>query len=221
MRLARWRRLPPKLSSELAYWRRRREHQGDLEDGAEHYAYYFLEHWGLPAEFFAGKRMLDVGCGPRGSLEWATQAAERVGLDPLADEYRKLHRRRHAMDYVAGDAERMPFADGQFDVISSINSLDHVDDLDAALSEIARVAAPGGTLLLLSDLGHEPTPMEPQTFGWEIVERLGADWQLQQRRDFERPSDNMYDNLRGGPPAFDHGDPLPRPGILSARVTRR
>ena len=29
----------------------------------------------------------DIGCGPRGSLEWATMAAERVGLDPPVNKY--------------------------------------------------------------------------------------------------------------------------------------
>ncbi len=76
--------------------------------------------FGLPLELYDGKRVLDLGCGPRGSLEWAERAAERVGLDPLADEYQRLHSREHAMTYVAAPAEAIPFPDSHFDVVSTI-----------------------------------------------------------------------------------------------------
>nr|AYC79421.1 class I SAM-dependent methyltransferase [uncultured bacterium] len=168
---------------------------------------------------FSGARMLDIGCGPRGSLEWATQARERVGLDPLAGEYQKLHERTHAMRYVTGNVERIPFDDGHFDVVSTINSLDHVDDVQVAVGEITRVTREGGMLLLFCDVGHEPTPTEPQAFGWEILDRFADGWTVVDRRDFERPSDNMTDNLTHGEP-FDHGDSRPRPGIVTARLQR-
>jgi 2-polyprenyl-3-methyl-5-hydroxy-6-metoxy-1,4-benzoquinol methylase len=71
---------------ELRYWRQR----ATTLTNNEHYAYFFTEHFGIDREFYAGKRILDIGCGPRGSLEWADEAAERVGADPLADEYLKL-----------------------------------------------------------------------------------------------------------------------------------
>jgi hypothetical protein len=41
-------------------------------------------------DFFKGKKFLDIGCGPRGSLEWASQATTRVCADPLAVQYGKL-----------------------------------------------------------------------------------------------------------------------------------
>lgn len=208
-----------KAESEFAFWRARRAAGGDLEAGAPLYRWYFIDHVGLPSDFYSGKRMLDIGCGPRGSLEWAVDAAERVGLDPLADRYRELQARDHDMAYVNGGAEAIPFPSARFDVISSINSLDHVDDVTQAIAEIARVGVPGATLLLLTDVNHLPTPTEPQTFGWEILDLLAGDWELVERRDFERPSGNMYDNLRAGTP-YDHsrGD---RPGVLSARFSRK
>lgn len=78
----------------------------------------------------AGKRFLGVGCGPRGSLEWAEHAAERIGLEPLADEYVRLHERRQAMTYVQRVCERIPFG----------------DDLDATLvaTVLTRRLIPGG-----------------------------------------------------------------------------
>ncbi len=220
-RVRRWLRpRDEKLAAELEWWQERRAVSGELERGVPYYRWMFTDHFGLPLEFYDGKCLLDVGCGPRGSLEWADGAAERVGIDPLAWRYRLLRSRRHAMRYVRAGAERIPFPDGHFDVVSTINSLDHVDDVDAALREIARVAASGATLLLLVDVGHDPTPTEPHRFTWDFPERLAADGELVERRDFERPSDNLYDNLQAGR-AFDHADPAPRPGVLSARFVRR
>ncbi|MDQ3933908.1 MAG: class I SAM-dependent methyltransferase [Actinomycetota bacterium] len=209
-----------KLAAELEWWQERRAAGGELEQGVPYYRWMFTDHFDLPLGFYRGKRLLDVGCGPRGSLEWADEAEERVGVDPLAWRYRLLHSRRQAMRYVRARAERLPFPDEHFDVISTFNSLDHVDDVGAALSEIARVAKPGATLLLLVDIDHEPTPTEPHRFGWDFPERLERNWELAERHDFERPSDNLYDNLRDGR-AFDHADPAPRPGVLSARLVRR
>ena len=212
-------RTPDKHESELAYWLERTSSGRPLEEGSEHYRRNFVDHFAVPPEAYAGAHMLDIGCGPRGSLEWATQASERVGLDPLADQYQQLHAHTHAMRYVTGNAESVPFDDGHFDVVSTINSLDHVDDVDAVIAEITRVTRPGGMLLLFTDVGHEPTPTEPQAFGWEILDRFADGWELVERRDFERPSDNMMDNLTHGEP-FDHDDPSPRPGVLTARLRR-
>jgi SAM-dependent methyltransferase len=208
-----------KHAAELAWWRERRATGGELEQGIPYYRWMFTEHFGLPLDFYRGKRLLDVGCGPRGSLEWAEGAAERVGVDPLADRYARLRSRPHAMRYVAAGAEALPLPDRDFDVVSTINSLDHVDDVDAALAEIARVSRAGATLLLLVDIGHEPTPTEPHRLTWDLLDGLAADWDLVERRDYERPSDNLYDNLRAARP-FDHADRRPRPGVLSARLER-
>ena len=208
----------PKGDAELSWWRKRLQDSGPLEEFAHLYRFYFVDHFRLGEEFYAGKRLLDIGCGPRGSLTWAAGAAERVGVDPLVSRYRELQQGDHGMTYVEAGAESMPFPDGHFDVVSSINSLDHVDDVDRAIAEATRVARPGGTFLLLVDVGHEPTPTEPHALDWSLPGRFSG-WTVAERRDFERPSDNMYDNLIAGR-AFDHDDPARRPGVLSVRFTR-
>jgi SAM-dependent methyltransferase len=208
----------PKGDAELSWWRARLKESGPLEEFAHLYRFYFLDHFRLGEDFYAGKRLLDIGCGPRGSLTWAGGAAERIGVDPLVSRYRELQQGNHGMNYVEAGAEHMPFADGYFDVVSSINSLDHVDDVDRAIAEATRVAKPGGTFLLLVDVGHEPTPTEPHALDWTLPERFSG-WAVAERRDYERPSDNMYDNLLADR-AFDHADPTPRAGVLSVRFTR-
>jgi SAM-dependent methyltransferase len=164
--------------AELDFWRGRPDLVSD-----SHREWVFTRCFGVDRKWYAAKRILDVGCGPRGSLDWASDAAARVGLDPLADRYVELGVDPRAMEYVTGVAERMPFADASFDVVSSINSLDHVDDVRRVATEMIRVLAPGGVLLLATELNHRARLTEPQTFGWEIVDTFSPPLEaLEERR---------------------------------------
>lgn len=204
--------LPSKDDAELAYWAQRVAIEGVLANA--HYAHVFTAQFGLAPSFFAGKRVLDVGCGPRGSLEWCDRAAQRVGLDPLADRYRELGIDAHAMTYVHAPAERMPFADGAFDVVATLNSLDHVDDVGQALDEITRVAAPGATWLLTVEVGHEPTATEPHSLGWDVAE-LAAGWEVRwSARNGLRDDHDIYASIDEDL-AYTGG-----PGLLRARSER-
>src|ERR1700750_1603884 len=80
---------------ELAYWRERTGIEGTLRNA--HYETLYTDMFRVDRDFYRGKRVLDIGCGPRGSLEWAIEAQERVGLDPLVEQYKDLGIHRHAM----------------------------------------------------------------------------------------------------------------------------
>ena len=197
----------------MDYWSRRAAVEGTL--GNAHYERVFTAQFHLQRSFFDAKRVLDVGCGPRGSLEWATTAVRRVGLDPLVERYRELGIHRHAMDYVAAPAERMPFADASFDIVASLNSLDHVDDVDAAVAEITRVAAPGATWLLTVEVAPEPTATEPQSLAWDVADDV-AGWTLQwSARNGLRPDHDIYASIDEDRPYGGAG-----PGLLRARLKR-
>lgn len=99
----------------------------------------------------AQQEILEVGSG--GGLiceNLAQRGVVMVGLDP--SEGAQATARKHAEQsglgqniyYQHGYAESMPFADGSFSVIVSLDTLEHVRDLKATISEIARVLAPGG-----------------------------------------------------------------------------
>jgi 2-polyprenyl-3-methyl-5-hydroxy-6-metoxy-1,4-benzoquinol methylase len=101
------------------------------------------------AELFAQARpdsVLDVGCGEGVlTLKWAQALGERpvVGLD-LADpklEAEWQARSRTNLSFVAGDAEELPFAEGEFDLVAAIETLEHVARPEAVLTEMGRVAA--------------------------------------------------------------------------------
>jgi SAM-dependent methyltransferase len=206
-----------KGDEELAFWRSRRDAEGRLT--GQHYEHFFTSHFGLDREFYAGKKLLDIGCGPRGSLEWATTAEERVGLDPLAGAYREFGIDEQQMTYVEAPAERIPFEDGYFDVVSSFNSLDHVDDLLATIAEIKRVVKPGGTLLLLTDVNHDPTPTEPIEFSWDVVELFGPELAPAEVEHYEKSADGVYQSISAGV-RYDHNDANRRYGVLSARFAK-
>jgi len=207
----------PKAKEELAFWRGVQKAEGQLE--GEHFEFFFTTHFGLDLSFYEGKRVLDIGCGPRGSLEWASMTAERVGLDPLVGVYRELGIDDHAMTYVEAQSEDIPFDDGHFDVVSSFNSLDHVDDLDATIAEIKRVLKPAGTLLVLTDVNHDPTPTEPIEFSWDVVDRFAPEASPVEVRHYEKPAEGVYQSLTASVP-YDHADPTRRYGVLSARFVR-
>lgn len=92
MRILRWIGIffPRQLKGyvELKYWKDRLHHEGELKNA--HYKYFYTSHFDLSEEDWTGAVVLDIGCGPRGSLEWADMTKERYGLDPLAKDYLKL-----------------------------------------------------------------------------------------------------------------------------------
>jgi len=202
---------------ETAFWSWNRIRKGRLTNA--HYEFLYTTHFDLDRAFYAGKRILDIGCGPRGSLEWASEAAECVGLDPLVPTYRMLGIHHHRMKYVGCRSEDMHFDDGYFDVVCSVNSLDHVDDVDRTIEQIIRVIKPGGLFLLLTDIHEEATLCEPSTFGWDIVHRFQPALTLLEERHYEKSFHQMRRIIQDAPP-FDHNNSESRHGILSAKFRK-
>lgn len=95
----------------------------------------------------AGPRsVLDVGCG-EGVLteQWADRLGDGriVGID-LDDEKLRAEwatRRRENLEYRVMKAENLPFADGEFELASAIEVLEHVPDPEHTVAEMARVAS--------------------------------------------------------------------------------
>ena len=89
--------------------------------------------------------LLDVGCG-EGVLvhEWAARIAPRrvVGIDLEEPSIQAGWEQRQApnLEYRIMKAESMPFADGEFDVATAIEVLEHVPDPAHTVAEMARVA---------------------------------------------------------------------------------
>ncbi len=197
-----------------------KEQSGGKPLNNSHYEYFYTTHFGLPKSFYSGKRILDIGCGPRGALEWADNAAERIGLDPLAKDYEELGIKNQKMKYVASGAENIPFPDGYFDVVISFNSLDHVDDLDKCIAEIIRAVKPDGLFLLLTDVNHKPTATEPISFSWDVVEKFKPALTLIEQKHYEKGNSGLYDSIKNDNILYNFNDLKTRYGILSAKFQK-
>jgi 2-polyprenyl-3-methyl-5-hydroxy-6-metoxy-1,4-benzoquinol methylase len=90
--------------------------------------------------------ILDVGCG-EGVLvqQWAQRLVDRrvVGIDLEDPSIQAEWAKRQApnLEYRVMKAENLPFADGEFDMASAIEVLEHVPDPEHTVAEMARVAA--------------------------------------------------------------------------------
>ncbi|HVF03459.1 MAG TPA: class I SAM-dependent methyltransferase [Frankiaceae bacterium] len=94
----------------------------------------------------AGKRVLEVGCGGAQCARWlAERGAAAVASDISVAQLRLARAMGPTPPLVAGDAERLPFADAAFDLAcSAYGALPFAADSAAVMREVARVLRPGG-----------------------------------------------------------------------------
>jgi ubiquinone/menaquinone biosynthesis C-methylase UbiE len=207
-----------KNAAEMDYWSKV-YHSENQTFGNSHYEYFFTGHFNMTKEDYNDKRILDIGCGPRGSLEWADNAQVRIGIDPLANEYMELGISSLSMTYVLATAEYIPFPDNYFDAITSFNSIDHVDDLILTIKQIKSKLKPNGMFLLITDVNHDPTPTEPISIGWDIVLEFEPEFELVEQRHYER-KDGIYESIYKSC-CYDHNNITKRYGVLSAKFIKR
>jgi ubiquinone/menaquinone biosynthesis C-methylase UbiE len=208
-----------KAESEIQYWRNVKNNAKNSVLSHRHYEHFYTAHFNLNKSFYKDKRILDIGCGPRGSLEWADNTLQRIGLDPLAKSYRELGIENHKMLYVASGAENIPFPDEYFDIVTSFNSLDHVDNIDKSINEIIRVIKSGGLFLLITDVNHQPTATEPISFSWDILEKFQSQMRVFEKTHYEKSENGIYQSITAGI-AYDHSNPQQRYGVLSAKLQK-
>ncbi|HKU38928.1 MAG TPA: methyltransferase domain-containing protein [Polyangiales bacterium] len=98
-----------------------------------------------------GKRLLDCGCGAGAyAREYAKLGAHVVGVEYQRDKVRAAPRGVPGLLVVAGDASALPLSAASFDVAVLNEVLEHVPDQRRVLSELHRVLAPSGRLVLMS-----------------------------------------------------------------------
>lgn len=123
---------------------------------------YDAYHAAVDAAAAPGRTALEYGCGPGssalrlaqlgvtvhaidispGAIEIAGRRAEAAGLGDRIE--------LHVMD-----AERLEFGDATFDLVCGTSILHHLD-VERGFGELARVVRPGGRVVLLEPLGHNP-----------------------------------------------------------------
>lgn len=114
----------------------------------------------------APRSVLDVATGPAGvALQLAARTGAQVtGIDVspdmLAAGVANVRRRDlgHRVHLLLGRGEQLPFADGTFDALTFTYLLRYVADPGAAITELARVVRPGGTIASL-EFHVPPSPL--------------------------------------------------------------
>ena len=145
------------------HWERTAEWwQTEFTDGAD--PEYEEQILPLAAEHLRGAtRILDVGCGEgQVSRLAASLGAGAVGIDPTWAQLVVARDRGGGASYVLGEGGGLPFRSGAFDAAVACLVFEHIADTDSAISEVARVLAPGGRFIFF--LNH-PLLQTPGS-GW-------------------------------------------------------
>lgn len=162
-----------------------------------------IEHCVLRLNPQSDERVLDLATGTGWtSRVVARRGAKVVGVDLGEDLIAAAAERARveglAIAYRVGDAEKLPFSDGEFDAVISTCGVMFASRPDAAAAELARVCRTGGRIALttwLSDsnlfkmflvmkpyMPPPPSPPPPSPFAWGETERirelLGANFDL-------------------------------------------
>jgi SAM-dependent methyltransferase len=119
----------------------------------------------------SGSRVLDVACGNgNAALAAARRWCDVTGLDYVPSLLRGAEERARAerlpLQLVEGDAERLPFGDGEFDAALSTYGIMFAPDQPQAAREIARVVKPGGVIGLAS--------WTPEGFIGQLLKTVGS-----------------------------------------------
>jgi len=144
-----------------------------LEERGQHPAFQeMIDHYVSSIRGDQPVSVLDLGCGTgvvtRRLAQMLHASSNIHGADVsdalLAEGRRQDQTQRIHWDYISPG--RLPYADGQFDVVTMHTLLSHVNDPVAILKEAKRVLAPGGKLIVF-DADHAGT-----TYGQESYEAM-------------------------------------------------
>ena len=100
----------------------------------------------MAVEELAGfTKILDVGCGDgQIARALAQQGSTVLGVDPTQLHIDIANERGGGPTYVLGGATKLPADDGSMDAVIACLVFEHIDEMDAAVAEVARVLRPGG-----------------------------------------------------------------------------
>lgn len=141
----------------------------------------------------AGRRVLEIGCGRGGFSRYLAERQARVTAADFSDAAvaitRDLLNGFNECDARVADIQAIPFSDGAFDLVISLETLEHVPDPDKGLRELVRVTRPGGRLIVTT----------PNYFGGQGLYRF-------------------YRERVTGRPFSECGQPINQPLTLHGRV---
>jgi SAM-dependent methyltransferase len=100
----------------------------------------------LAVEELAGRhKILDLGCGDgQIARALAAQGSEVLGVDPTQLHIDVATERGGGPQYLLGGATKIPAGDESFDAVVACLVFEHIDQMDEAMTEVARVLKPNG-----------------------------------------------------------------------------
>jgi SAM-dependent methyltransferase len=138
------------VASDDAWERHAQWWQDEFTDGAD--PEYVEQILPIVGEELAGRRhVLDVGTG-EGQLarHLLGQGVARVtGIDPSVNQLRVARARGSDATFARAEAAALPFPAGTFDGVVACLVFEHIEAVDQAIAEVARVLVPGGVFLFL------------------------------------------------------------------------
>lgn len=215
-------------------WERHAEWwQAQCTDGADpEYAELIIP---LAAGLLAGyDRVLDIGAGEGQLSRLAAKlgASLVVGVDPTRAQMAEAARRVGGPVYARGQAEALPLADQSFDAAVACLVFEHIEAMDAAVAEAARMLRDGGRFLLFLNHPLLQTPdsgwiddhiLDPPEQYWRIGPYLRESVMIEEvQKDVflpfvHRPLSRYVNALRDAGLTVDRMlEPAPPPGFLAA-----
>ena len=163
--------------------------QDEFTDGAD--AEYEEQILPLAADLLAGiEHVLDIGTGEGQIARLLTTHGSRVvGLDPTHNQVAEAIARGGGPRYLRAGAADLPFADAIFDGAIACLVFEHIDEMDQAIDEVARVLAPGGRFVFMLNHPLLQTPgsgwiddhiLEPPEQYWRIGPYLTESTQVEE-----------------------------------------
>ena len=137
-----------------------------------------LKRYAFARRFCSGKAVLDAACGVGYGTAFLAEAARRVvGVDRDADaiEYARDRYARPNVDFVTQDLAALDFRDGEFDVVCSFETIEHLDEPERFLAHAARLLRPDGVLVVSTPRVDETTTAPANPF--HRVELSSADFE--------------------------------------------
>ncbi|KAL3628532.1 Gamma-tocopherol methyltransferase, chloroplastic [Castilleja foliolosa] len=114
------------------------------------------------------RNIVDVGCGIGGSSRYLARKygarCQGITLSPVQAKRAQELAAAQGLDgkasFQVADALNQPFPDGQFDLVWSMESGEHMPDKTKFVNELARVVAPGGTIIIVTWCHRDLSPSE-------------------------------------------------------------